>query len=113
MNIINETLQIDITMPVMDGLAPTREIRRHERKLGPPPVTIIALTGASSVNAQEQAIRSGVDQFFTKPVPMSVVESFVDEWKQRYIKDHTQRVHKDYGSATVWNETPVFTLFSA
>jgi len=30
----------------MDGLAATREIRRHERELGSPPATIVAITGA-------------------------------------------------------------------
>ena len=68
---------LDITMPVMDGLTATREIRRHERQLGLPPATIVALTGASSVNAREQALLSGVDRFFTKPVPLSVVRALV------------------------------------
>jgi CheY-like chemotaxis protein len=61
----------------MDGLAATREIRRHEQELGLPPATIVALTGVSSANAREQAIVCGVDKFLTKPVPLSVVRSLV------------------------------------
>jgi CheY-like chemotaxis protein len=69
-------------MPIMDGLTATREIRRHERELDLPPATIVALTGASSVNAREQAIISGVDEFHTKPVPLSIIRSLINGWKQ-------------------------------
>jgi CheY-like chemotaxis protein len=72
-------------MPIMDGLAASREIRRHEKELGLPPATIIALTGASSVNAREQAVASGVDKFFTKPVPLKTVKSFVVECKEQFV----------------------------
>jgi CheY-like chemotaxis protein len=102
MNIVNKDI-IDITMPVMDGLAATREIRKHERELGLQPATIIALTGASSLNARERAIGSGVDEFFTKPVPLSVVKSLVDEWKQQSFEDHEQRLHVHRESATVFD----------
>jgi CheY-like chemotaxis protein len=70
-------------MPVMDGLTATQEIRRHEQEQGLPPATIIALTGASSVNAREQAMKCGLDQFFTKPVPLSAVRGWIEEWKER------------------------------
>jgi CheY-like chemotaxis protein len=81
-------------MPVMDGLTATREIRKHEQELGLLPATIIALTGASSVNAREQAIHCGVDQFFTKPVPLSVVRSLVSDWKQQSTDDHMNRFRR-------------------
>jgi CheY-like chemotaxis protein len=87
----------------MDGLTATREIRRHERELGLPPATIIALTGASSVNAREQAIASGVDQFYTKPVPLSIVKSLIVEWKQQSIEDHGLRHHRSRDSASLPN----------
>jgi CheY-like chemotaxis protein len=64
-------------MPIMDGLASTREIRRHERKHGIAPATIIALTGASTVDAKEQALQSGVDMFLTKPVPLNTVREII------------------------------------
>lgn len=64
-------------MPIMDGLASTREVRRHERKHGIDPATIIALTGASTVDAKEKAIQSGVDIFLTKPVPLNTVREIL------------------------------------
>lgn len=72
-------------MPVMDGLAATREIRRHERELDLPPATIIALTGASSVNAKDQAFLSGVDKFLTKPVPLAVVKSMIEQYEDKKV----------------------------
>jgi CheY-like chemotaxis protein len=77
-------------MPVMDGLAATRNIRRYEQESGLPPATIVALTGASSVNARGQAIASGVNAFFTKPVPLALINSLIDEWKQQSSEDHSQ-----------------------
>ncbi|RDW91787.1 hypothetical protein BP5796_01181 [Coleophoma crateriformis] len=68
---------MDITMPVMDGLTATQEIRRHERELGLPPSTIVALTGASSADARQKAISSGIDRFFTKPVPLKIVREVI------------------------------------
>jgi CheY-like chemotaxis protein len=85
----------------MDGLTATREIRRHEQELGLPPATIVALTGASSVNAREKAIVSGVDKFFTKPVPLTVVKSLVCDWKQQSIEEHRQRLFRDRDSAFI------------
>jgi CheY-like chemotaxis protein len=79
----------------MDGLAATREIRRHEQEFGLPPATIVALTGASSANAREQAILCGVDKFFTKPVPLSVVKSLVVEWKQQLAENYRERQYVD------------------
>ena len=90
-------------MPVMDGLTATQGIRRHERELGIPPATIVALTGASSTNARERAIVSGVDIFFTKPVPLSAVKSLVVEWKQQSVEDHRQRLRRNRGSVSLHN----------
>jgi len=61
---------MDITMPVMDGLEATRQIRAFERKTGMRPANIVALTALASAAAQQEAFASGVDLFFTKPVSM-------------------------------------------
>ncbi|GAB7357434.1 hypothetical protein MBLNU459_g8359t1 [Dothideomycetes sp. NU459] len=59
---------MDISMPVMDGLEATRRIRAHERDNALGRVTIIALTGLGSEQAQQDAKVSGVDVFMVKPV---------------------------------------------
>ncbi|KAJ5360803.1 CheY-like superfamily [Penicillium concentricum] len=60
---------MDISMPVMDGLESTRQIREFERTLKPKShVMIAALTGVAQADMQRDAIGSGMDLFLTKPV---------------------------------------------
>jgi CheY-like chemotaxis protein len=75
-------------MPIMDGLASTQEIRRHERELGLAPATIIALTGASSVDAREKAMLSGVDRFLTKPAPLDTVRKIIMRSERRIVSNN-------------------------
>lgn len=59
---------MDISMPVMDGLESTRNIRALEATRQLASTKIIALTGLVSADAQEEAFASGVDMYMTKPV---------------------------------------------
>ncbi|KAI5249032.1 hypothetical protein E4T43_00996 [Aureobasidium subglaciale] len=61
---------MDLSMPVMDGLTSTRNIRAHERANNIKPATVIALTGLASASAQQEAFSSGIDTFMTKPVKL-------------------------------------------
>lgn len=63
--------QVDISMPVIDGMEATREIRSMERNRRQKPVIIIALTGLGSASSQQEAFSSGVDLYLTKPVRFS------------------------------------------
>ncbi|KAK1750396.1 autoinducer 2 sensor kinase/phosphatase luxQ [Echria macrotheca] len=75
-----DTVFMDISMPVMDGFAATREIRRVEREMG---VTracrIVALTGLSSEVSRKEALACGSDLFLTKPVKLETVRSLLAE----------------------------------
>lgn len=60
---------MDISMPVMDGIASTRAIRQFERENKiESPATIIALTGLGNESAQQDAFHAGFDQFLSKPI---------------------------------------------
>ena len=60
---------MDISMPVMNGMSATREIRKFEEEQGvQEPAKIIALTGMGSDVAQYEARDAGFDQFLSKPV---------------------------------------------
>lgn len=70
-----DVILMDINMPEMDGLEATRQIRAHERDYNLPPVTIIALTGVASSEAQQEAHASGVNLFLIKPVRLADLET--------------------------------------
>jgi signal transduction histidine kinase/CheY-like chemotaxis protein len=62
---------MDVSMPIMDGFEATREIRAFEcRTKVPKPSRIIALTGLTSGQSQEEALASGANLFLTKPVQL-------------------------------------------
>lgn len=69
---------MDISMPVMDGLEATRQIRAHERRAQTAPVTIIVLTGLASDRIRNEAFESGVTVFLTRPVGLDLLREKLD-----------------------------------
>lgn len=69
---------MDISMPVMDGLEATRHIRAFELYNGIAASKIIAITGLGSESTREEATRSGVDIFITKPVKLRELEVVIN-----------------------------------
>lgn len=70
---------MDIQMPIQDGLSATRDIRHFERENHLPPAAIIALTGAGSAAARQEAFSSGIDLFLTKPVAMKSLKNIIHD----------------------------------
>ena len=60
-------------MPVMDGLEFSRRAREFECTRQLTPCKIIALTGLSGTDVQQDAFASGVDVFLTRPVTLKRV----------------------------------------
>lgn len=67
----------DISMPVMDGLTATRQMRAFERKNKRPATTIIILTAVLSASMQHEAMMSGVNLFLTKPTPLKQLKEIL------------------------------------
>lgn len=71
---------MDISMPVMNGVTATKEIRQFEKESHvKQPATIIALTGLGSEVAQNEAIEAGFDNFLSKPI----VSTLISELRMR------------------------------
>jgi CheY-like chemotaxis protein len=70
---------MDISMPVMDGLTSTREIRKFEKENKLRPAKIFALTGLASESAQKEAFESGIDHFLPKPVNFRELRALVEK----------------------------------
>ncbi|KAF1944426.1 hypothetical protein EJ02DRAFT_100536 [Clathrospora elynae] len=65
---------MDLSMPVMDGLTATRQIRQFESKNGLPQSHIVALTGLASAQDQIDAQEAGVDTYLVKPVKFTDIK---------------------------------------
>jgi signal transduction histidine kinase/CheY-like chemotaxis protein len=73
---------MDLSMPVMDGFEATRAIRAIEKgRDACVPATVIAFTGLSSSRDESEALASGVDLFFMKPVSFKDVSRLIDHWE--------------------------------
>jgi signal transduction histidine kinase/ActR/RegA family two-component response regulator len=62
-----ELVLMDWRMPVLDGVAATREIRVQEQALGLVRVPIVALTAMSSADERAQCLAAGMDEVLAKP----------------------------------------------
>ena len=69
--------ETDLSMPVMDGMTATIEIRKYERSRAMKPATIVALTGLASASARVEAMNSGVDDLLTKPLKFTQLMPFL------------------------------------
>jgi CheY-like chemotaxis protein len=59
---------MDFSMPVMDGLTASREIRDFEEAQHLSPCPIIALTANIMQTDRDASVEAGMDDFLTKPV---------------------------------------------
>ncbi|KAH6642674.1 hypothetical protein C7974DRAFT_385939 [Boeremia exigua] len=65
---------MDISMPIMDGLESTRNIRKFEKEHNLPRSHIVALTGLASAQDQQDAQDAGVDMYLVKPVKFADIK---------------------------------------
>jgi len=63
-----DVVLLDIAMPVMDGMAALREIRKIEQKSGRPPLPIIAVTANVMAHQVAEYLSSGFDLCLAKPL---------------------------------------------
>jgi signal transduction histidine kinase/ActR/RegA family two-component response regulator len=63
-----DLILMDIRMPVMDGYAAIRQIRKREQQLGVLPVPIIALTASSLQEEVRECLASGCSFYVSKPI---------------------------------------------
>jgi signal transduction histidine kinase/HPt (histidine-containing phosphotransfer) domain-containing protein/ActR/RegA family two-component response regulator len=68
-----DAILMDWQMPVLDGLAASRQIREHERAQALPPATIIAVTSNAMPADRERCLAAGMDSFLSKPLTLSAL----------------------------------------
>jgi PAS domain S-box-containing protein len=86
-----DLILMDVQMPVMDGMASSREIRLREVRDGLPPIPIIGLSGNARDEHRVEALRSGMNYYLTKPCKKdelySVIEKFDSQIWDELVKD--------------------------
>ncbi len=79
-NLAVDLVLMDVMMPVMDGLAATRQIRRNPdwKKL-----PIIMLTAKAMLGDQERCLEAGANDYMAKPLDVEKLLSLVRVWMPR------------------------------
>lgn len=77
---------MDLSLPVIDGLAATRLIRKCPELRATP---IVAVSAHDSADFQAEAIDAGCNGYITKPVDFTVLEALV----AKLLNQETDRQH--------------------
>jgi CheY-like chemotaxis protein len=72
-----DAVLMDVQMPIMDGLAATREIRRDSRLRMLP---IIAMTAGVLPEERQAAFDAGMNDFHPKPVDVDDLVRLIRHW---------------------------------
>lgn len=71
---------MDLSMPVMDGLEATQEIRAFEEAQGLPRAPIIATTAHVLEEDRARCRRAGMDDFLAKPIKKTALDASFARW---------------------------------
>ncbi|MBF0447267.1 MAG: response regulator [Magnetococcales bacterium] len=82
---------MDMQMPVMDGLAATREIRKSPQFNALP---IIAMTANAMIGDRDACLTAGMQDHITKPIDPSALYSTLAKWIKPSVARHEQSVKK-------------------
>ncbi len=69
-----ELILMDLSLPVIDGLAATRAIRKLD---GMGKIPIVAVSAHDSSDFQTEALAAGCDGYITKPIDFSQLELLI------------------------------------
>jgi CheY-like chemotaxis protein len=75
---------MDLSLPKLDGLAATRQIRQHR---GVSKIPIVAVSAHDSAESRSEALEAGCDEYVTKPIDFDQLDRLL---KRLLPKDITR-----------------------
>jgi PAS domain S-box-containing protein len=75
-----DVVLMDCRMPVLDGYAATRELRRREATAGTVHTPVIALTANALPEERQRCLEAGMDDYLAKPIAVADIELVIDRW---------------------------------
>ncbi|MEM9234006.1 MAG: response regulator, partial [Pseudomonadota bacterium] len=81
-----DVVLMDVSMPVMDGVAATKAIRAHEATLVRSPVPVIALTAHAMPGDREKFLAAGMTAYLSKPIKQAELFSAIVSASKRPIE---------------------------
>lgn len=80
-----DVVLMDCRMPVMDGLAAARLIRRIEKQRGGPRTAIIAVAAHFTEEERARCVEAGMDDCLVKPFHICALSEMMTRWSGRVI----------------------------
>jgi CheY-like chemotaxis protein len=72
---------MDCEMPVLDGYAATKEIRKLEQSSGKH-IPVIAMTAHNSDEDRQRCADVGMDDYITKPFKVDTLKEIIAKWQR-------------------------------
>ena len=102
-----ELILMDCQMPVMDGFETTKIIRQREAQKNIKRIPIIAMTANAIEGDKDLCLKTGMDDYITKPISMVLVHQILKQWlpKQEIIPD--EKIINDNTNIYIFNDSPI------
>lgn len=71
---------MDISMPVMDGVEATKQIKQYETENGLKHIPIVAVTANALKGDREKFMGAGLDEYCTKPIKKDILAGMLDHF---------------------------------